>query len=308
MFETFKFIDLFAGIGGIKIPFDELGGECVFSSEIDAKACDSYEANYGHRPSGDITAIDARDIPDHDILLGGFPCQAFSVAGKRLGFQDTTKGTLFFDIARILDEKKPAAFLLENVKNLKAHDGGNTYAVIEQTLQGLGYRVHTRILNALDFGLPQKRERTIIVGFRTDVPFEWPEVNLTRANLADFLEPGADQDASLLASQYIRDKRAASMLAKAVQPPFPAIWHENKAGLVSALPYSVALRREGSHNYILVNGVRLPSSRELLAFQGFPADFKIVVSAREIRKQTGNAVPVPMIRAVAQQMLKAMRA
>lgn len=300
--SNFTFIDLFAGIGGIRIPFTELGGECVFSSEIDEYAVKTYAANYGYEPAGDITAIDPKTIPDHDILTGGFPCQAFSVAGKRLGFNDT-RGTLFFNVAEVLDEKKPKAFLLENVKQLKTHDGGKTFATIENVLTNdLGYRVHTKILNALDYGLPQKRERTIIVGFRDDLDFVWPDPQ-PRVDLGPFLDPAADADPKLQASDHIKNRRQQSVITQGLKPFRPSIWHENKSKQISILPYSVALRREASHNYILVNGERLPSSRELLNLQGFPGDFRIVVPPREIRKQTGNAVPVPMIRAVAHQMM-----
>jgi DNA (cytosine-5)-methyltransferase 1 len=301
--NDFKFIDLFAGIGGIRIPFQELGGECVFTSEWDAAAQKTYEANFGDKPHGDITQIDEKTIPDHDILVGGFPCQAFSGAGKMLGFNDT-RGTLFFDVARIIQEKQPKAFLLENVKNLKTHDGGKTFAVIEQTLQGLGYHVHSTVLNALDFGCAQKRERTIIVGFKDDVPFAFPEPLGSPPGLETVLEAGADHDPSLKASEHILAKRSARL--KSV-PFYPSIWHENKSGNISVLPYSVALRATASYNYILVNGTRRPSSRELLNLQGFPADYKIVVPYSAIKKQTGNSVPVPMIRAVAQQMLKVLR-
>lgn len=298
-----KFIDLFAGIGGLRIPFDELGGECVFSSEWDANAQLTYEANYGHKPAGDITQIDPKSIPDHDLLLAGFPCQAFSIAGKMLGFQET-RGTLFFNIASILKEKKPKAFLLENVKQLKTHDQGKTYETIERTLISLGYRVHTKILNALDYGLPQIRKRTIIVGFREDVEFSFPDPIGAPPSLSTILDPQADLDPKLKASQYIIDKRIERIGKQGTTAFYPSIWHENKSGNISILPHSVALRTSASHNYILVNGIRLPSSRELMRLQGFPESMKIVVSAREIRRQTGNAVPVPLIRAVAQNIMK----
>ena len=173
--NTFRFIDLFAGIGGIRLGFEHVGGKCVFSSEFDEDACKTYEANFGEHPSGDITKIDAKDIPDFDILLGGFPCQAFSIIGKKEGFSNETCGTLFFDIERILKEKLPPAFMLENVRNLTAHDHGNTFKVIKSHLEALGYHVHAKVLNALDYGVPQKRERIIIVGFLDDVEFTFPE-------------------------------------------------------------------------------------------------------------------------------------
>lgn len=302
--NNFRFIDLFAGIGGIRIPFDELNGECVFTSEWDKDCQDMYEANFGHRPHGDITKIDPKDIPNHDILCGGFPCQAFSIIGSMKGFQDT-RGTLFFNIAEIIKEKQPYAFLLENVKQLKSHDNGKTFAVIEQTLKDLGYYTHTKVLNALDFGLPQKRERTIIVGFKDNLPFEFPKPLNKKPDLKDFLDPEADKDTSLRASDYIITQR----LNRLKEPPFfPSMWHENKSGNISVLPYSVALRAGASHNYLLVNGERRLSSRELLRFQGFPEKFKLAVKHSAIRKQAGNSVPVPMIRAVAKQMLKTLRA
>lgn len=302
--KNFKYIDLFAGMGGIRIPFQELGGECVFTSEWDKAAQQTYFANFGEIPHGDITQIDPHTIPDHDILLGGFPCQAFSVGGKRLGFQDT-RGTLFFNVAEILEAKQPQAFLLENVKNLKSHDGGQTYAVIERTLQDLGYNVHTKVLNALDYGLPQKRERTIIVGFKEDVPFEFPAPFGPPPHLSSILEAEADNDPSLQASEYIIKKRLDRLEADGKTIPHgDTMWHENKAGNISMLPYSVALRTSASYNYILVNGKRRPSDRELLRLQGFPEDYKVVVSRSEHKRQTGNSVPVNMIRAVANNMIE----
>ena len=169
----FTFIDLFAGIGGIRLGFDRNGGKCVFSSEWDVAAQDMYENHFGDRPHGDITKISAHTIPDHDILTGGFPCQAFSIIGGMRGFADT-KGTLFFDVERILKEKRPKAFFLENVRNLVSHDEGRTFAVIVTSLRKLGYFVHHKVLNGLDFGVPQKRERIMIVGFDENYPFEFP--------------------------------------------------------------------------------------------------------------------------------------
>ena len=298
-----RFIDLFAGIGGIRIPFDELGLKCVFSSEWDAEAAKSYEANFGDKPFGDITKIKATDIPKHDLLLGGFPCQAFSIIGKMKGFEDT-RGTLFFDVARILRHHKPRAFLLENVKQLVSHDGGKTFKVILDTLAELGYHVKYKVLNALDFGVPQKRERIIIVGFRDKkkadkFSFDFEPVPY---NLKDILESDKKVDKSLFASDMIREKRLKSVEGKKVFTP--SIWHENKGKNISVLPYSCALRTGASYNYLLVNGVRRPSSRELLRLQGFPDTFKIVVSHSEIRRQTGNSVCVPMIRAIATRMME----
>ncbi len=300
---SFTFIDLFAGIGGIRIPFDELGGHCIFSSEWDKYAQETYEANFGERPEGDITLINPNAIPDHDILLAGFPCQAFSIIGNKQGFSDTARGTLFFNIVKILQTKKPAAFLLENVKQLKTHDRGRTFKIIEENLHQLGYFTYTSILNALDFGLPQKRERTFIVGFREPLKFSFPNSFKETPLLTNILEPDEQVEQKLFASDFIKNKRLERLK---VQPFYPSIWHENKSGNISILPYSCALRRGASYNYLLVNGIRRPSSRELLRLQGFPENFKIVVSHSEIRKQTGNSVPVSVVRHVAKKMIEAL--
>ena len=297
------FIDLFAGIGGIRLPFDELGCRCVFSSEWDAPACDTYEANFGERPFGDITRISAESIPKHQLLLAGFPCQAFSIMGKMKGFGDT-RGTMFFEIERILDYHRPEAILLENVKQLTTHDKGRTFAVILEKLSQLGYFVQWKVLNALDFGVPQKRERTIIVGFRgqeetSQFNFDFPKY---RYDLGSVLEPDDQVDRKLFVSEHIRQRRLTKTQGKNVF--FPSVWHENKAGDISIHPYACALRTGASYNYQLVNGVRRPSSRELLRFQGFPDSFKIVVSHQEIRRQTGNSVAVPMIREVAKKIVR----
>ena len=295
---TFKFIDLFAGIGGTRIPFDELGYQCVFSSEWDKAACDTYEANFHERPYGDITKIPAESIPRHDLLLAGFPCQAFSIMGKRKGFSDI-RGTMFFEVARILEYHKPKVILLENVKQLTTHDSGKTFSTILQVLNELKYHIKWKVLNALDFGLPQKRERFIIVGFRDRQQCEDFNFNFRKQeyNLAEILESDNVVDKKLFASSRIVEKRKASVKGKNVF--FPSIWHENKAGNISILDYACALRTGASYNYLLVNGIRRPSSRELLRLQGFPDTFKIVVPNSEIRRQTGNSVPIPMIRAVA---------
>lgn len=299
--KSFKFIDLFAGIGGIRIPFDKLNGECVFSSEIDPYCQKVYEENFGEKPFGDITKIAPKDIPDHDILLGGFPCQAFSIIGRQKGFADT-RGTLFFNIEQILKEKQPKAFLLENVKQLFTHDQGRTYKVIHQKLTDLGYKVHTKVLNSLDFGVPQKRERTYIVGFLEDINFSFPE-STKKYDLSAILEEDSSVPERYFASEYIVQKRLEALKTN---PPTPSIWHENKSGNISPLPYSCALRANASYNYLLVNGQRRLTEREMLRLQGFPDSFKIVCNYSQTRKQAGNSVTVPAIEAIAKNMLQAM--
>lgn len=305
--KKYKFIDLFAGIGGIRLGFESIDAECVFSSEWDEKAAKTYYANFGEIPAGDITQIKAKDIPDFDILLGGFPCQPFSIIGKKAGFKHETQGTLFFDIERILKEKKPKAFMLENVRNLTAHDGGRTFKIIISHLEALGYTVYYKVLNALDYGAPQKRERIIIVGFAQKVPFSFPKPipESKRKYIKDIIEENVDQ--RYFVKEEIRKRRQERMLEKIkVEPPRPYITHENVSGNVTPHKYSCALRAGASANYILINNERRPTERELLRIQGFPDWFKVVVPYGSIKKQTGNAVAVPMIKAVAKQVEKSL--
>ena len=303
--DSFRFIDLFAGIGGIRLGFEHVGGHCVFSSEFDPDACTTYMANFGEYPSGDITKIDAEDIPDFDILLGGFPCQAFSIIGKKEGFANETCGTLFFDIERILKVKRPPAFMLENVRNLTAHDGGNTFRTIKEHLEALGYHVYAKVLNALDYGVPQKRERIFIVGFLDDVNFQFPEpIPLEqRQTLSDILETDVDK------KYYVRDAIRISRLERLKDKnyPKPYISHENMAGSVTPHPYSSALRASASANYILINDERRPTEREMLRIQGFPDTYKVVLPYSKVKKQCGNSVAVPVIKAIAANMLSALK-
>lgn len=299
-----KFIDLFCGIGGFRYASEmafknlRLKGECVFSSDIDKFAQESYEANFNEEPVGDITKVNEKDIPDFDLLFGGFPCQAFSICGLQKGFEDTTKGTLFFDIARIIKEKQPRAFVLENVKNLASHNNGKTLATILSVLRDeLGYYVDYKLLNALDFGLPQKRERIIIVGSKKPFEMDWDFNIKTKKTLSDILEDSVDK--KHYASKEIVKKRKAKHTAKVK----PAIWHENKSGNISSYPYSCALRAGASYNYLLVDGERRLTPREMLRLQGFPDEFKIVVSDTQTRKQAGNAIPVDMVSQVIERFL-----
>jgi len=297
-----KFIDLFAGIGGFRYAIEKAASkynvetECVFSSEIDKYAQEAYKANFGEIPYGDITKIDEKDIPDHDILLAGFPCQPFSIIGNKKGFDDT-RGTLFFDIARILAEKKPKAFVLENVKMLVNHDGGRTMAKIKEVLKDLGYFFDLRVLNALDFGLPQKRERVFIVGYHKNIDYEFPKKSDKKVTLSDILEENVDR--KHYASDHIIQKRKL----KHKSDHYPSIWHENKSGNISSYPYSCALRAGASYNYLLVNGERRLTPREMLRLQGFPENFKIVVSDTQTRKQAGNSLPIPVAQAVIENLL-----
>lgn len=300
--KQYKTIDLFAGIGGIRLGFEAHGCKNVFTSEWDKAAQMMYEANFGEKPFGDINEIAPTDIPDHDILLAGFPCQPFSIAGKGLGFADT-RGTLFFNIEAILEAKKPQAFLLENVKRLTTHDNGQTFGVICEKLRKLGYTVYYKVFNSLEFGLPQKRERIYIVGFREPIEFNFPKPLGFYKPLSEFLDRDQDVPKEYFASEQIKANRMN--MVKGV-PPFPSVWHQNIGGNISALPYSCALRAGGSYNYLLVNGIRRLTGREMLRLQGFPDDFIINIPYSQARKVAGNSVSVPVIKAIAGEMLKSL--
>ena len=306
----FKFIDLFAGIGGIRIPFDVLGGECVFTSEIDKKCQDTYEINFKERPSGDITAITNSDIsiiPKHDLLLAGFPCQAFSNAGKRQGFNDT-RGTLFYDIEEILAFHKPKAFLLENVKGLRSHDGGETLKTILEILRDkLGYFVpEPEVLNSKDFGLPQNRQRIYIVGFLKENNFQYPEPTGKPTKVGDILEPGR------VANKYtISDKLWASHIArkkrnKANGKGFGYSSKKRTDEYTSTL--SARYYKDGAEvlieKTIKGSNPRKLTPNEARRLQGFPDWFEVNKSDNQAYKQFGNAVSVPVIEALAKEILK----
>ena len=293
------FADLFCGIGGFHYAASALGLRCVFASDIDEKIAKQYEHCHRVVVAGDITEIKSRDIPKHDILFAGFPCQPFSIIGKRQGLDDT-RGTIFHEITRILKYRLPAAFVLENVKQLTTHNGGRTMNKIITAIKRIGYEVDYKVLNALDFGLPQKRERVLIVGMLSGLEYyEWPKSKKKYIPLADLLEVKVAKRHYV--SQRIRKSRQAMHTSKYK----PGIWHENKGGNISSHPFSCALRANASYNYLLVDGKRRLTPREMLRLQGFPERFDIIGSDCELRKQVGNAVPVPMIRAVIREVLNA---
>ena len=296
--ETLKCADMFCGIGGFHLAAQNLGLDVVFACDIDQQVRQAYFANYGLQPEGDIFDLEPEDVPDHDILFAGFPCQPFSIIGQQRGFSDP-RGTLFFEIMRVLRAKRPQGVVLENVKQLTTAQKGSVIQRILDDLSQLGYSVDYRVLNALDFGLPQKRERTIIVATQHQfTSFPWPTESVPMQPLSQILE--TDPDPKYYVSERIRRKRLASHVASVS----PSIWHENKAGNISSHPFSCALRAGASHNYLLVDGERRFTSRELLRLQGFPDTWKIVCSDAQTRKQTGNAVPVPMVQSVIQRLVR----
>ncbi len=309
----FRYIDLFAGIGGIRIPFQELGGECVFTSEWDSFAQKTYKMNFGGEIWGDITKVDEKkDIPDFDILLGGFPCQPFSQAGLHKGFSDT-RGTLFFDIERILKSKRPKAFLLENVKQLRGHDKGRTYKVIEEHLRDLDYTVDSAVLRAGDFGVPQNRERIYIVGFDKkyfdldeEFRFVFPAPPKTPTRLGDILEKEVDPKYTISEKLYEGHKRRREEHKKKGNGFGFSLFDENSeyTNTLSARYY-----KDGSE--ILINqGEDTPprklTPRECARLQGFPEEFIIPVSDTRAYKQFGNSVAVPVVRAIAKNMVRTM--
>ncbi len=314
----FTFIDLFSGIGGIRQGFETAGGTCLFSSEIDKYAIKTYSHVFGgHDPVGDITAIDARSIPPHDVLCAGFPCQPFSIAGVSKyesmgwnhGFQHPTKGTLFFDIVRILRHHAPRAFFLENVKNLKSHDKGKTWKVIEATLDDLGYHVHSKVFDA-QLVVPQHRERIFIVGFRKDlrIPFSFPEVVPTRMRVRDILEKSPVDSKYTLTDhlwRYLQDY-AERHRARGNGFGFGLVDLDGVTRTLSARYY-----KDGSEILIPQEGKnpRRLTPAECARLQGFPeAWWRPVVSDTQAYKQFGNAVAVPLISHVARQMISCLNA
>jgi DNA (cytosine-5)-methyltransferase 1 len=299
---SFKFIDLFAGLGGIRIPFEEYGGECVFSSEWDKHAAATYQANHGEYPAGDITQVDPKAIPAFDLLLGGFPCQPFSHAGHKKGFEDT-RGTLFFNIAEIINTHKPRAVFLENVKGLVGHDKGRTFEEITRILEELGYTVSSKIHNARDFGVPQNRERIYIVALRDGVTFEFPEPPAIATRLGDILEDAKTLDPKYTLSDRLwagHQLRKAQHLAKGNGFGY-SLFNEDSTytSTISARYY-----KDGSEILIEQKGKnpRKLTPREAARLQGFPENYRIVASDTQAYKQFGNSVAVPAIRSVASKL------
>lgn len=307
--SDFRFIDLFAGIGGIRIPFQELNGSCVFSSEWDAHAQKTYRVNYGETPAGDIKKIEAADIPDFDILLGGFPCQPFSQAGLHKGFADT-RGTLFFEIERIIIAKRPKAFLLENVKQLAGHDKGRTLKVILEHLHAIHYHVDYRILRAADYGVPQNRERIYIVGFDENYfnlginyEFPYPEPTHIPTRLVDILEENVDEKYTISDTLWAgHQRRKEEHKAKGNGFGFSLFNADSEyTNTISARYY-----KDGSEILIDQGEGRNPrklTPREAARLQGFPENFIIPVSDMQAYKQFGNSVAVPVVRAISRSLV-----
>jgi DNA (cytosine-5)-methyltransferase 1 len=318
----FKFIDLFAGVGGFRFALEELNGECVFSSEIDDECAKTYEANFGEYPDGDITKISPKKIPDHDILCAGFPCQPFSISGKMKGFEDI-RGTLFFNIVEIIKEKKPKVIFLENVKHLKDHNGKKTLKTIIQRLEDIGYKTEWHLLNAKDFGLAQNRERIIIIGHK-DKRFDFSKIiksgNKVIKDILDtkaefeYLEPDQytilprDEWRKQLSGLIFCGYRNKSIRVNGTRPNTKHLSRVHKQpnriyfidGTHPTIP-----SQETSGRFWIYDGkrVRKLTLNECFKLQGFPSDFVKVSTPGTCYKQIGNAVAVPMIKEVGKQIL-----
>lgn len=317
--NIYKSIDLFAGIGGIRLGFEQTKRvKNVFSAEIDKYACETYEKNFGDNPMRDRTKIEEKKLPDFDLLLAGFPCQAFSIAGRRGGFEDT-RGTLFFDVARIIKEKQPKAFLLENVKGLTNHNGGKTFETIMNVLEhDLGYTVYSQLMNAKDYGVPQKRDRIYIVGFKEEIDFEFPKPIRLRKKIKDILEEEEVSSKYYLSDTYVNALRSHKAR------------HQEKG---NGFGYHI-LEQNDIANTLVVGGmgkernlvlderltdftpktnikgeinrefIRKMTPREWARLQGFPDTYEIPVSDAQAYKQFGNSVSVPVINAIAELMIE----
>lgn len=304
--EGLKFIDLFCGIGGFRLGFESVGGECVFSSDWDRFSRQTYEANFSEKPHGDIHEVAVEDIPAHDVLCAGFPCQPFSIAGvskklslgRKHGFDDEKQGNLFFEIAGILEHHRPAAFVLENVKNLKGHDKGRTFEIICNTLTDeLGYTVYNKIIDAQSL-VPQHRERIFLVGFRESRHFEWPEFPEHGPILSTILQEEVDDKYTLSTHlwRYLREYKKKHK-AQGNGFGFGLFTGDGVARTLSARYY-----KDGSEVLISRGGRKNPrrlTPRECARLMGYPDTFKIPVSDTQAYRQFGNSVVVPVVQSIA---------
>ena len=322
----FTFIDLFAGIGGFRLALEKIGGKCVFSSEIDKHACEMYELNYGENPFCDISTLDENQIPDFDILCAGFPCQSFSVAGLKKGFLDETRGTLFFHIVRILNAKKPKVFILENVKNLEKHDKGKTLNVILESLRKLHYHVDYAILNSKDFGVPQNRERIIIIGNLEGIQFDFGTLHrkpclsmkkhLNKTGNFEYLDP---TEYTLIEKKYVKTQPKSGLIFVGYRnkktrkngiregTEYLSRVHKQPNRIYSADgTHPTFSAQETSGRYFIHDGkgVRKLTIEECYRFMGFPRNFKRTGSISQQYKRIGNAICVPMVESVGKEVLR----
>lgn len=323
-----KMIDLFAGIGGIRIAFEENGVKCVKSSEIDKHACNTYKLNFNEEPLGDITKICASDLPEFDIIAGGFPCQPFSLGGLRKGFEDT-RGTLFFEVARLISERKPKAFFLENVEGIVNHDKGKTLGIIEETLKELGYNAKWRVMNASDYGVPQNRKRWYCVGFRDDLKigfeeqqnegykkyYHFPEKCKLKMTITDIVKDIeideyriseiAEKNINTYLSEFKKSKRYNEdniLLANEIR----ASRCNYRCDGIS--PCLTAKMGTGGNNVpVYVKQMRKLTEKECLKIMGFPDWYKIDANSMHSYKQIGNSVVVSVVSLLAKEMVRVLK-
>ncbi len=317
--NPYKFIDLFAGIGGFRIALELAGGKCIFSSEIDKAAQQTYQNNFGKKPHGDITQIEAHDIPNHDILIGGFPCQAFSIAGKRQGFEDT-RGTLFFEVARILKEKQPKAFILENVRGLVSHNKGKTLKTIMEVLDSVGYTANYRCLNAKNYGVPQNRDRWYCIGFRKDLnvyfddhqvnAYQFPKARPLTTTLKDIIEtkPLTQYGMSQTASSHMKNHYKLKGLYPSEDQYTLAYEIRRSRCSFSQHQYSPCLTAKmgtgGNNIPVIFELERKLTERECLRIMGFPKWFQIEPLKQSSYKQIGNSVAIPVVEQLAKELIR----
>lgn len=308
--QPLRFIDLFCGIGGFRYAFESVGAKCVFSSDWDKYSQITYEANFGHKPAGDIHAVASKDIPEHDILCGGFPCQPFSLAGvskknslgRKHGFEDVKQGNLFFEIERILKDHKPAAFVLENVKNLRSHDKGNTFKVIHDTLtKKLGYHVYYKVIDAISL-VPQHRERIFLVGFKEPRYFEFPKFPKEGPKLASILEKEVPAKYTLTPKlwEYLQN------YARKHQAAGNGFGFGLVDGTKTARTLSARYHKDGSEILIDQGPGRIPrrlTPRECARLMGYPPSHKIPVSDTQAYRQFGNSVVMPVVAKIAEEVV-----
>lgn len=310
----FKFIDLFAGIGGFRLALESHGGTCVFSSEWDKNSQDVYAVNHKHRPDGDITQIPEESIPEHDVLCAGFPCQAFSISGKQKGFEDS-RGTLFYDVARIAKHKRPKALFLENVRNLAIHDGGRTIETIRLTLDEIGYDVFMKVLRSSDYGVPQARERIYIVAFRKDLnvkDFSFPPASDNVVVVADILEHLTDispfeinrSDIVMTKDESdVTDPRKPLQIGKINKGgQGERIYSIKAAGITLSAYGGGAASKTGA--FLIDGKVRKLTPRECARLQGFPDNFKVHTNKNLAYKQFGDSVSVPVLKSIFNEIKK----
>lgn len=315
MEKEFTFIDLFAGIGGFRLALEKLGGKCVFSSEKDKYAQKTYSANFDEIPSGNIKKIENEDIPEHDVLCAGFPCQSFSISGKQKGFEDT-RGTLFYEIARIADFHKPKVLLLENVRNLVRHNNGKTFKVMKDIIEEMGYEFHYEVLNASKYGIPQSRKRVFMIGLNKEYnysDFNFPAPTKERVSLKDILLPNK------LTEEYVKDvevewkkNKQTTLFDKPKLKPV-RIGTINKGGqgerIYDINGHSITLSAYGgglfskTGGYKVEDKVRKLSPRECARLMGFPDDFKIPVSDSQAWKQFGNSVVTTLVEKIFKKVI-----